>query len=66
MEARLSCGRICTTGLMACAYRYVITVLDTLTKETRTLIIAATDAFDAFHKAKELLEHCVIVRITYA
>jgi hypothetical protein len=51
---------------MAYAYRYVITVLDTLTKETRTLIIAATDAFDAFHKAEELLEHCVIVRITYA
>ena len=51
---------------MACDYRYAITVLDPLTKETRTLTIAATDAFDAFHKAKELLEHCVIVRITYA
>ena len=51
---------------MTCAYRYTVTVLDTTTKETRTLILAATDAFDAFHKAKELLEHCVILRITYA
>lgn len=46
--------------------RYAVTALDPLTKETRTLILAASDAFDAHQRAKEVLKNCTILRITYA
>lgn len=52
--------------LVAYEKRYAVTALDPLTKETRTLILAAYDAFDAYHRAKEVLTNCTILRITYA
>lgn len=51
---------------MTYARRYAVMALDPLTKETRTLILAASDAFEAYHKAKEVLNNCTILRITYS
>lgn len=66
METRLGCGMLCATRPMECETRYAIEALNPLTKEVCLLTIAATDAFDAYHKAKTVLGTFIIVRITYA
>lgn len=62
----LGCGMLCATTAMEDLTQYAVTVIDPATCNVRTIVVAAVDAFAAYHKCKQLCNNHPILRITYA